>query len=111
MSINYLLIRRIDLCDYVSHLMKLSEIFQDSVKETENIYNILRASGLLNICIVSIISYSKDSDYVCGSCGSLLSTLLCGVDNGVPNSHKHSQSPLTNHKHFKKIIFIAFYNL
>ena len=29
---------------------------------------------------------SKDSDYVCGSCGTPLS--MCGVDNGVPQLPK-----------------------
>ena len=34
-----------------------------------------------------ILTKSMGSDYVCGSCGTLLSTphnVLCGVDNGVP---------------------------
>ena len=39
-----------------------------------------------HMCIPYVYTQSKDSDYVCGSCGTPLSTpnMLCGVDNGVP---------------------------
>ena len=37
---------------------------------------------------------SKNSDYICGSSGTPLSVTLVTERN---NSHKHSQSPLTNH--------------
>ena len=48
--------------------------------------------------LLHLPSQSKDSDYVCGSCGTPLSTLhntvLCGVDNGM------SQLPQTQSECF-----------
>ena len=43
-------------------------------------------AGVVALCYQHHTAWSKDSDYVCGSCGTLLSTPhnMCGVDNGVP---------------------------
>ena len=46
---------------------------------------------------------SKDSDYVCGSCGTPLSTPHNMLITECHNSHKHSQSPLTKDEHNKAI--------
>lgn len=45
--------------DLVEFYRKLADIYYQSGIDTENIYNILRASGLLNLCLVCEVDWNK----------------------------------------------------
>ena len=41
----------------IQHLCALADVYKRSATETLNIYNLLRASGLYNYCLVSYVMY------------------------------------------------------